>query len=341
MLNYLINQLMFNRFTLCLLALATFASCDPQKIFNQVEKVDLGPFQSTMVPNIFINNVNPAALGISATVPVVGSNAAISFVEDAVAKLYENGVLKASFSKSAVPYDYAYYATNTIATPGNVYQLVVTHPSYPTCTSYDTMPSLVPISIVKTGNVRYVTTELGGTGSGSNKFTDTLTEVRITFTDALGEDFYRLIIADTSAGLAYGGAWYSSFDLVGPISSDPVFKDALQFNPFGVSTESRIETGRAFFTDATFNGQQKSISVFLSIADLSATFGTGSYTARLKKFIALQHLSRATFLRNISEQKLQENGNPFAQPALLYTNTTGGYGILGCCSSAIDSVQLN
>jgi hypothetical protein len=320
----------------CALIAVSFSSCDISNYFNQVENVDLGEFKSTLTPNCQLNDAEAAIVSVDATKPAFGSTTGYDIKGDATVKLYENDVLLGAYTKDSSTF---YYNWGLVGfKPGKAYKLEVSHPNYPTCTAVDSMPAKVPFTVVKTGKIIYQkNTFNGGFGGGGPEIIDTLAEILITFNDAVGNDYYRLVISDTNVGLKDGSLDVAVSQIARlPISYDPIFSSGLQI----AAGENYVSPNQTYFDDLTFNGKQKTISLFVQIGALPFS-GPLEGIVKPKLYIALQHHSRASYLRNKSLQDLQNsNGNPFTQPTLLYCNTVGGYGILATSSTHIDSVMI-
>jgi hypothetical protein len=320
----------------------TLAACDPEKLFNQVEPVDFGPLESKLVPNYFLNNLDPTGVLVSNTVPSTGPQVLPKFIKDASVKLYENEVLKATFSFSTLAFD-SVYRNSVVGTPGKYYTLEVSHPDYPTATGTDTMPTLVPFTVTKTGKQRFI--KLEDDFGGPNGI-DTFVEVSIKFTDLPGKDYYRLVVKDSLYEMGFAGRVSEDqiFGFGQAISTDPVFNTSIGFDPLQPQSERYVNPNISYFTDVTFNNSTKDILIWFPIGNLSALFGGGIpeefFTRRQRKYFALQHLSSAQYLRLISVEQAGNSGTPFTQPSLLFTNTRGGFGIMACSTSTIDSIKL-
>jgi Domain of unknown function (DUF4249) len=331
-------------FNTAFLALAC-ASCNPSNYFNQVENVDVGNFKSTLTPNCQLNDGLPAVISVEATLPAFGPTYGYQIQGAATVKLYENGVLLGAYEKDSIgsPNNFAnnYFNPSLFAfQPGQAYKLEVTHPNYPACTAVDTMPNRVTFSVIKTSKLIYKSNDRGP----SENIVDTFAEIQISFTDAPGKDYYRLIVSDSNFNLTDGsGSIYMSKTNRFPISYDPIFSGGLQ----GSAGDNVVFPNDTYFEDITFDGKQKMISLYMPIGTLPQ-FGGGpggpggpDGSVKPKLYVALQHHSRASHLRNKSLQSLNNNsGNPFTQPTLLYCNTVGGYGILATSSTRIDSVLI-
>jgi Domain of unknown function (DUF4249) len=325
-------------FTTAFLALAG-ASCDPSNYFNQVENVDVGNFKSTLTPNCQLNDGLPAVISVEATLPAFGPTYGYQIQGSATVKLYENGVLLGMYKKDSTLVDNNYFNPSLFAfQPGKAYKLEVSHPNYPTCTAVDTMPSRVNFTAIKTGKLIYKTFNDGP----SANFTDTFAEIQISFLDAPGKNYYRLLLSDSNFNLTDGSdfrIFTQYYNL--PISYDPIFNGGLEV----AAGDNIVDPAQTYFEDVTFDGKQKTISLYMPIGT-KPQFGGGGpgqpdFSIKPKLYIALQHHSRASYLRNKSLQNLRNtSNNPFTQPTLLYYNTTGGYGILATSSTKVDSVLI-
>jgi len=80
-----------------------------------------------------------------------------------------------------------------------------------------------------------------------------------------------------------------------------------------------------FLRDALFNGRQKELKIYVNTGDLQPIFNG---TDTLYPNVLLQHVPESYFRYRKSLSVAQDaNGNPFAEPANVYTNVTNGYGI--------------
>jgi hypothetical protein len=314
-------------------------SCDPESYFNQVENVDTGDFKSTLTPNCQISEGLPAVVSVEATKPAFGNSMGYEIKGSAIVNLYENDVLQGTYKKDSIDFSNNYFnAALFNFKPGKAYKLEVTHPNYPTCTALDTMPARVNFTVVNTGKVIYKTENLGSPGT----ITDTFIEIQITFLDGPTNDYYRIVLSDSNFNLSDGtGGPQLSFANRLPISYDPIFSEGLEV----AGGENIVYPNETFFDDLLFNGKQKTISLYMPIGNLPQFGGGGpgqpDFSIKPKLYVALQHHSRASFLRNKSLQNvLNSSGNPFSQPPLLFCNTIGGFGILATSSTQIDSVKI-
>jgi hypothetical protein len=325
-------------FTITFLAIGC-ASCDPSNYFNQVENIDLGDFKSTLTPNCQLNDAQPTVISVEATAPAFGNTNGYQIQGAATVKLYENDLLVGTYKKDSLGISNNYFNSSLFGfQPGKAYKLEVTHPNYPSCTATDTMPSRVLFTVTKTGKVIYKSNERGP----AENIVDTFTEIQINFTDAPGKDYYRLVVSDSNFNLTDGsGDIPLSQNYRLPISYDPIFNSGIQV----AGGDNIVNPNQNYFEDLTFDGKQKTVSIYMPIGTLPQFGGGGpggpDGAVKPKLYIALQHHSRASHLRNKSLQSLNNNsGNPFTQPTLLFCNTIGGYGILATSSTRIDSVLI-
>jgi len=151
--------------------------------------------------------------------------------------------------------------------------------------------------------------------------------IPVSFTDQNGNDIAELkfTINDLATETNYyelslnGGSIYFN-------SNDPALNVDAPFE-FG---EGFSGVAEAFFDDHLFNGQEKSITVYMQSFVVSPGSGL---------IVELVSIDRSAFLYDQS-LKLQQNteGNPFAEPAPVFNNIQNGYGIFGSLSMARDTI---
>jgi hypothetical protein len=196
-----------------------------------------------------------------------------------------------------------FYSMGTSAVAGNSYSIQVTHPDYETVSSTTFVPAAVAITAVDTS--LYVSE------SGNNM------QAHITWSDPAGKDFYVLKMS------VYNSTQGSDvFDLV--LSSTDLGMDDISASvTIGESFSDQL-----FFTDALFDGSQKTLEVhFLK----PYAWDPGDHY----KF-TLFRCNEATYKYLVSTVKAgYSNGDPFSEPVKVFTNVENGYGVFGALSRAV------
>jgi Domain of unknown function (DUF4249) len=310
--------------------LLVLSACNPDTFAPVVEvKLPAGP--KALVPNMYLEQGIPATMFIGQTQEVL-NNKPNFFVDNATIELYENGVLKTGWQKL----NQIYILPNFISTPGNIYKTKITVAGFPVAEAIDTMPNPIQFTVVKTGKYRYADyAEFDGPFGQNTPYADTLTEVKMSFTDdGTSQDYYRIIIMDNdSTGKSItpsngnGSNEYRNIRCI-----DAVYQ--ANTDPFGGSDED-IRLERSFFTDFTFNGKQKEISFYVPIG-----LNNPNRKGYDKAYFYLQHISKNAYLHANSLLKVDEEDGIFSQPSLIFSNYKNGFGILGSQSTKVIGIQV-
>jgi Domain of unknown function (DUF4249) len=315
--------------------------------FEQVVEIKSLTIENLLVPNSMFNNAAPPAFLVTRNGDVNNIPNVATVLQNATINVTENGLNKGTWTRFLDPntgQNSNYYFTNFVPQPNNIYKVSVTVPGFPTATATDTMPSIVPISVALTGAApKYIQLDNfgGGPGGGQNTLVDTFIEVKITFKDNIGTDYYRLVIANENGNNeGYHGGEIRFAQKGRPaelISNDIVFSDINN-----AEANNFIRPNNTFFTDVTFEGKTKSIIVSVPIGNIPDFNGLPSESKFTFAHIWLQHLSRHSYLYNIAfDAHQQSSDNPFTQPTILYTNYQNGLGAFGCVTSSYDSIKVN
>jgi hypothetical protein len=91
------------------------------------------------------------------------------------------------------------------------------------------------------------------------------------------------------------------------------------------------------FSDAYLSGEEKSFSFEVNLFEFDAQIKTGFS----QYYLVVEHITKDyfTFLKSLGlYQDSQEN--PFAQKVSVYSNVSGGFGIIGAYNSSIDSISI-
>jgi hypothetical protein len=326
---------LINIFSIIVLSLI-LNSCEDA--FQQTVDIKLPPVDSSMVPNAHFNNGTEPIIVINNTLDIK-SNSSGYQIKDATVELFQNDVSKGIFTPQYdAIYGVHYYKLSGVQVqPGNVYKVKATKAGYPVAEASDTMPNVVKLDVINTGNIVYKKVKQDILGGNQVVFEDSCLEVKLRWTDALGPDYYRLVIANEK------DRCFSSVNEAGNTPgvfvTDAIFEE-LTGNPFGSGFDNGTRNiSTTYFNDDLFNGKTKEVSIFIPLGKIAGNiqpFEPGKY------YFSLQHHSRSSYLykRSVDAYDRIGNNNPFAQPVLIYSNYKGGFGILGTSASSIDSLVL-
>ncbi len=302
--------------------------------FEQVVDVKLPEEPVSLVASLSINNYYSPILKLSKTnAPLANQNNYDTIIPNATVEMFENGVSKglmtAPVNAQGLATDFYKMVNPFVPVAGNEYAIKVSGTAYQDVSAQDVLPSLVPITVSKTGKIKTVTNQW------STSEVDTFVEIKVQFTDPTAPgDYYKLLISEDfsdSTGNTYGNQNWNQI-----ISTDIIFGKARQLQgPFGGSLgENFIDLSNYYFDDEFFNGTSKEALLYIAKANL---FGSG-FT---EPYIYLQHVSEANYRFNTSYQAyLQNEGNPFSQPVILFSNVKGGFGIMQSNAVSIARLKL-
>lgn len=217
------------------------------------------------------------------------------------------------------------YRGTTTASVGSRYRVVAEHPGFERVEATDVVPVAVPILSWDTATVM---TE--------NPFeTSNVREYRFTFTDPPGEDNYYMVeviqaeeffinnvFDPISGGFIPDTTWFDEpfFFSVGMSTSDQVISSENE-SFFG---ESLTFDDQFFFSDGLFEGSTREF-----VVRVPEPFQGARYILRLSTLSEAYYRYRVTARRFINT-----NGDPFAEPVLVFSNVEGGLGVFGGVSSS-------
>ncbi len=314
-------------------------ACNPDT-FAPVVDVKMPDGEKALVPNMYLQTGIPISMYVGQTQAVLATNKNFK-LDNATIELFEDGNLINGWLKGNIIDSPIYYIPNIKPKPGSVYTTKVSSMGFLTAEATDTMPSKLNFTVTKTSNLKYF--QATDPFNGSLGFKDTLQEIKITWQDnGNASDFYRIVVMDNDSNgeYIYSAPW-KQFTFKREIHSiDAIFQDS--GDPIGAigsgSSADVVRPNEKYFTDITFNGKQKEVSLYLPIGReenwQSQDLGFE------KAYISLQHLSRAAYLHVTSVMQYNPNTGLFAQPTLVYSNYKNGFGILGCQSTNMQSVQV-
>ncbi len=298
------------------------SSCE-KTVFFEVDTQE-----NRLVVNSFIQPDTTVNLSVSLSTDPLAVGFDKVRVNNATVKIFRNNVFLGNFDYLNDG-NYSFDPVLLNASPGNNFQIEVSAPGKETVSAETTIPSSVLIEKVIITDTVFVVVQYSSFDSLGNYYViDTVVphyELQVTFTDPAGEDFYSLKVN-------YVDAYSESYTCF--TTDDPVFTVG-DYN-FGTESQSGVITlcDEVIFTDITFEGQQKTIT--LSLLELPTEFILDP------KFVfRLNHLSE-DYYKYIASSTLQvSNGdNPFAEPVIVYSNINNGFGILAGLTSAFAEVEL-
>jgi hypothetical protein len=217
------------------------------------------------------------------------------------------------------------YRGATTATVGSRYRLVAEHPGFDPVEASDVVPVPVPILSWDTATVEI-----------DNPFeTSTGREYRFTFADPPGEKNYYMLEVIQAEEFFIN---YIFNPNTGEFVPDTVWLDVPFFYPVGMNTTDQViasendsflgETltfgDQFFFSDNLFEGSTREF-----VVRVSEPFPGARYILRLST------LSEAYYRYRVTARRfLNTNGDPFAEPVLVFSNVEGGLGVFGGVSSS-------
>ena len=309
-----------------LLAAATimfFSSCE--EMFNTVVEYDI-PYEPKQVVDFrypFLSNeawgggssvlYDSAIISLTKSMKVTGKEKAEG-LEGANILLYENDVLVDSFMQSALGY---YQGTFTNFVAGRRYKLTTRVSDLPNTEASQIMPTK-PILVSKKIThkavklreyeqlIDYDKIEIEIADNGSTK------------------DFYRL-------RFYHPYQEYFSDEWLCKQSQDPIFESTDTGDPINVEGASCLY-GYLYFRDETFNGSSKKFTVFLPsyISEQDPNNRIYFYVENLGEDAYKYYRSFTNYWNN--------EGNPFAEPVILHSNVTNGFGVFTLSNVINDSL---
>ncbi|MDB5192217.1 MAG: hypothetical protein JWQ96_1780 [Segetibacter sp.] len=243
-------------------------------------------------------------------------------VTNALLQLYENNVLKDTlvYDPNTNMYQVKY---NTTAQPGKTYLLKADAPGFTTTEAETVTPEKITIqSITRRVNAR--------TDASGNK----LDEVKITFLDnAANSNFYLFRVSRPS--------YYDGREVVyGPIycmhSND---KDIDRRNNADPTDLENCMDPQFLMADKNFNGRVKEVILLIDQQDLRTVFNPRN-NRTYKPVIEMDGITADYYKYRQSYDAYEDaDGNPFAEPVLLFTNVKNGYGFFSTYTVAKDTIR--
>ena len=258
--------------------------------------------------NCFFNPKIPFLLTISKSKGILEISMGL-YLDSAVGYIYENEILVDSVK--AIPYlGYHISQQSFIPQIGKNYRIDVHFPGYDTVSGGSILPGYVQLQSVTLDTMFYSAT-------GQNVYA-----LKAKFNDlpALG-DYYHLMVYRNR--LSESGEWVA--EQVCYLSDDLIF-DAL----------SKETCSGGFFTDASFNGQEREILINTK-RRLNHKLNDS-----VQFLVELRHSSEAYYQYNKSLALFKNGqGDIFSQPGPIIGNIQNGYGIFAGYAGVMDTVKLN
>ncbi len=287
-------------------AAAVLVSCEKEVQLNlpaHTPALTLSSFTET-------NERIEIGVGKSISIQQYNRNADLS-IGNAIVKVYRDGVLMEEIQ--GVSSSGHYMSTMTVE-PGSTYTVAVSAPGFNTVEASSIAPSQVPL-MGEPERIPNVKKDINGVS---------LDEVRIRFTDppTLG-DFYILQIRDaTSFDTTF--QYYSSYCITSP---DPSVESAYTDD---IEQNTCLSSNGIYIKDVLFNGTSKDLRLYMPSEALKPQVIQGD---SVWPVILLHHVT-GDYFRYLKTYNyaLDNSGNPFSEPANVYSNVKNGYGIFSISS---------
>ena len=305
----------------------SLTSCEG--FFNQIVTLDIPPQKSVIVLNCLLEPEIPFMIGISNSIPALGTTNPTKSVKNAQITLKADGVeITDIFLDSMLNidpngmqvYEYVYRTLNTKPVAGKTYTINVSLAGFEPVNATYTMPESAVISnVVVERNARTVN------NIDYNRITFVIQDV------AAQKNYYALKvdtkIIDTVTNEGRGSYFYDYF------TRDLSVRENYETDPIGGGTDETVLGVRyynaALFTDSKFDGKNKTIEFFMQTESFDRN-NTGSGIPTEQKFLELvvdgYSIESYRYILQI-EKQARVSGSPFADPVQITTNINGGLGI--------------
>lgn len=307
------------------LSTSVLISCEEED-FSNVAEVDLSEYGDHLVvlapfrPDFGDNKLHRFYLALMKSNDVLDESGTYKRIEDATVDFFEDGEYQFTFEH----WQNGIYTTSmpTGIEAGKEYQLEIHSPEYGKITAKSSIPKRV--KVLKA----YVS---------DNNYYDALEDVeKVEFTleiedEANVENYYYLSIRTLIRTDSSDYQSYPQFTF-----NDPVF-DTDDFGEDFLEIEELLKPQHDWsitFRDELFEGQRKSLKVYLKKSDLEGSVydpSTGFFVeAEREVYFMVGAMSRDLYLYKrsaVSQSRISEN--PFAEAVRVYDNIEGGIGIFG------------
>ncbi len=286
-----------------LLPLLLLTSCD-EDFFEQIVEVDVPEHTPTLAVSCYLNAADTVInVFVTSTVGIL-VNEDPPEVTDAEVRLLKDGNLLYE-----IPYfGNSVYQLNNITPLGDenaVYTLEVSAPNFESITAKQRMPQSVPIS-----NAEF---EAEGTITEDG---DRVNKVTIEWTDPGGVENYYI------------------FGMEAEIQFDPSDEPFRNYEPLGSTDPLAEDSGNyIYMKDATFDGNNYKLIAY--------NYGDYEQFESVKFHVFIQTITEDRYLYEISLEAYENSkDNPFAEPAILYSNIENGSGLFSLTANSLFTIEL-
>lgn len=245
----------------------------------------------------------------------------VNHINDATVNIYENDafVETLTFIKESIHDEQGqlYKAAIAKPTPGNIYKITATSPGYPPVEAEYLQPDIVEVEA-------FEITVLGPIEDWRSLL---LNEALATvgFTDPPGPNYYEILMSsttDTTKHSFFSGGGELQF-------IDPAYKQ---------DRETRYGYDFQVFDDTYFEGQPVKFD-FQLLYFTEKALGGPPVETRFKVYLRNITKDYYQYLKTTSLQ-VKTSNDPFAQPVIIHSNITNGYGIFGGYTQATKEIVV-
>jgi hypothetical protein len=234
-----------------------------------------------------------------------------------------------SFNQSTSRPDslYGYYVPvrNFIGQPGSTYTLRASAPGLETVEATLTLPSR---AVIETGS--YTATQTSSNGSSLGRLTCSILD------NAATTDYYLAYARVLDRNGRYWGEVRHDYNSNSNSGSGPdIALDRFQ------RSETRLSYGQYPFSDAGGNGQRLNLNedVVLQYMGGFSPGGTTAVPAYIELIVSSITPDTYRFYQSL-QRYYDTDGNPFAEPAPLFSNVRPGYGLFGGATDVTYRIPL-
>lgn len=275
-----------------LLLAVMISSCE------QVVDMKMPDYKPVLVVNSIFEADSAASVRVIYSRSILDT-ASLKSIITAKVELYENEVLLGQMIPGM---DKSYTLPGFTAKEGRKYQLKVSQTTFGDVTALTECP--LTVSVLSTSTTL---------GAGKDHNNEMLAKATVTFRDPAEENYYFMTInEDRRDTIPLDSVNYIVYE-----SSSPVY-----LTNIGGGDEEHFVNGGYLISDEFFNGKDQTVSLYF-----------GEYLMRDSSnqlTLNFQTLSEDYF-KYLKTYNLQQmtSGNPFAEPARVYSNISNGLGIFG------------
>jgi hypothetical protein len=199
---------------------------------------------------------------------------------------------------------------------GNEYAIIVNSPGYPEATAHFTVPKVVGIESVDTTHVIMP--------PGEYLYLNTGIACKIRFSDPPDiKNYYILTVNKVPTANPFN----NNIEIN---SKDPVIEEMLH---------SRAIEGVAF-SDKVINGQTYTLSIIIRDESIAHVQTAQDHEGKILLYFRLYSIPEEYFIYIRTLNQYEKNlGNPLADPVMMFSNVTGGFGMFA--GAAVSSVSIN